>query len=226
MSVLRQVRSPVSRWRKILAITYNELLRLGAGDVWVFGSQAMSLHMKKRALASKDLDLLASGLTMRMIEKLCNILAPLSNGRPPNYLLQNPMREQRRQPFFAISLSPTNERPFIIEIFQTYNGYDLTKLTPYAANVNRWGQEFQTLSIEAIIGTRLAFRPPERISKINADRLNRFIRSTRKQIDWAEVEKFARDFQLEQRIIENLKDVRRRNIKIVDSQRLGFLTES
>jgi hypothetical protein len=204
-------------------LTYNDLLRLGASDVWVFGSQAMSLHMAKRALASKDLDLLASSLTIRMIEKLCNDLAPFSEGRPPNYLFQSPMRDGRRQPFFSVSLAPLRERPFIIEIFQTYDGYDLSKLTPYASYVTRWNQEFQTLSIEAIIGTRLAFRPPERISKFNADRLNRFIRSIRNKINWNKVENFSREFQLQQRIIENLKDLKRRRISIVDSQKLRFL---
>src|SRR5207245_875609 len=173
-------------------------------DVWVFGSQAMSLHMSRRALASKDLDLLASGLTMNMVERLCATLAQYSDERHPNYTLQNSTHDERNNPVFSISLKSQNEKPFVVELFQTYLGYPITRLTPYATSVRRWKGEFQTLTIEAVIATRLAFRPPERISSLNAARLNKFIVSVENQIDWRNVNAFAKDFQLAQRIDENL----------------------
>ncbi len=91
MSLSRQIRTSPTEWKKILKTTYDELSRLGASDVFVFGSQAMSLHMKGRALASKDLDLIATGLEMRRVNQLCEKLAVCSDGRPPDYELQNPL---------------------------------------------------------------------------------------------------------------------------------------
>jgi hypothetical protein len=222
----RQTRTSPDRWKKILNATCDELSRLGASDVWVFGSQAMSLHMSERALASKDLDLLASGLSMKMVEQLCITLVRYSDGRRPNYSFQNPLYDGRSNPVFSISLKARNERPFVVELFQTYLGFPLTKLTPYATIVHRWNREFQTLTIEAVIATRLAFRPPERISPFNAARLNRFIQSVRSQkIDWRKVSTFAKDFQLEQRINENLEELaRRHNLKIKGSDKLLFVS--
>jgi len=222
MSIPRRTLTSPTRWKKILNTTYDELLRLGASDVWVFGSQAMSLHTKTRALASKDLDLIATGVDMGIVNQLCNALAKYSDGRHPNYQFQNTTYDDRPYPIFSISLRGQNERPFIIELFQTYLGYEVTRLTPYATFVSRWKNDFQTLTIEAIIGTRLAFRPPERISSFNAHRLNSFISSVQDQIDWNIVEAFAKDFQLELRIDENLKDLKRRKLKIIDSEKLSF----
>lgn len=223
MPDFRQTRSSVARWRKILILTYNKLIELGASDVWVYGSQAMSLYVK-RPLASKDLDLLASGTTVDMIRKLCEFLAPLSsNQKKPSWNYLELEHEDFTNPVFSIYLSAQkNEKPFVIELFQTYNGHDLRELTPYSTYVKRWENEFQTLTIEAIIGTRLAFRPPERISAFNAQRLNSFIKAVK--VDWTKVEQFARTFHLEKRIEENLRELRRQKIKIHDSDELTFLS--
>jgi len=222
MPDFRQTRSSVARWRKILVLTYDKLVELGANDVWVYGSQAMSLYMK-RPLASKDLDLLASGTTIDMIKKLCEFLAPFSsNQKKPGWNYLELEHEGFTNPVFSIYLSAQNEKPFVIELFQTYNGHDLRELTPYSTYVKRWGSEFQTLTSEAIIGTRLALRPPERISAFNAERLNSFIRVVK--VDWTKVERFARTFHLESRIEENLRELGRQKIKIRDSDELTFLS--
>jgi len=212
-------------WMEILIATYNELCKLGASDVLVFGSQAMSMHLKKTmVLASKDIDLLATGVSTRMVNRLCGVLTKYSAGGPPNYQLQNSTCDDRRYPTFSISLRARDEKPFMIELFQTYLGHDVRRLTPYATFVTRWENEFQTLNIEAVICTRLAFRPPERISSFNAHRLNAFIKSVLDRIDWKIVEKFAKDFRLEQRIAENLKDLRRRKLSIIGSENLSSVS--
>jgi len=221
MSLFRKTRTSVARWREILIPTYKELIRLGAGDVWVYGSQAMSLYMK-RPLASKDLDLLATGMTIEIVSSLCKSLDPLSKRRNPYFDFQNLEHEGEPNPVFSIYLNPPDEKPFAIELFQTYNGHDVRELTPFAQYVKRWGNEFQTLTIEAILGTRLAFRPPDRISAFNAERLNRFIRTLRDDIDWSKVEEFSKKFQLEGRITENLKILKKRGIRIMDSSKLSF----
>ncbi|MGI0069318.1 MAG: hypothetical protein ACREAN_03570, partial [Nitrosopumilaceae archaeon] len=131
----------------------------------------------------------------------------------------------RRNPVFSISLRAQSEKPFVVELFQTYLGFPITRLTPYATFVRRWKNDFQTLTIEAVIATRLAFRPPERITPLNADRLNRFIDSVARKVDWSKVDAFVKDFQLEQSIEENLKQLQERhNLKIKDSGKLSFLS--
>ncbi len=222
MSDFRQTRSSVTRWKEILIPTYRELINVGVGDVWVFGSQAMSLYMD-RPLASKDLDLLASGMSMQILNRLCEILSPLSPQKKPYFSFQNPEHEGTPNPVFSVYLVDHAGKPFAVELFQTYNGHDLRELTPYANLVERWDNSFQTLSVEAIIATRLAFRPPDRITPFNAERLNRFVRTVRKKIDWNKVERFAVKFELEDRIAKNLKLLRQRRIAILDSTKLSFL---
>src|ERR1700730_81897 len=224
MSLPWQTRTLPARWKKMLVSTYNELQRLGANDVWVFGSQAMSLHMKTRALASKDLDLIATGTDLTMVRRLSDALTEYSTGRSPDYQFQNTTYDGRPYPVFSISVRAENEAPFVIELFQTFLGYEVSRLTPYAAFVKRWKNDFQTLNIEALIAARLAFRPPERITAFNARRLNVFIRSVRDQIEWKTVEEFARSFEMEQTIHDNLKDLRRRKLRILDSEKLSFLS--
>ena len=177
MSLPRQTRTSPARWKKILVTTYAELQRLGASDVWVFGSQAMSLHMKTRALASKDLDLIATGTDLTMVRRLRDALSEYSTGNIPDYQFQSTSYEGRPYPVFSISVRAENQAPFVIELFQTFLGYEVSRLTPYATFVKRWKSDFQTLKIEALIATRLAFRPPERITAFNAGRLNLFIKS-------------------------------------------------
>lgn len=224
MPDFRETRSTVARWRSILIPTYAELVNLGAGDVWVFGSQALSLYMP-RPLASKDIDFIAAGITIPIVEGLCNRLAKFSSQRRPDYIFQNFVHEGLSNPEFVIYLREANERPFAVELFLTYNGHDLRELTRYTTLKTRWGHEFQTLSIEALIATRLAFRPEDRISPFNAQRLNLFIEAVRPQINWGVVEEFARRFHSEATIRENLKLLKRKGIKITDSGRLSFLSD-
>lgn len=101
MPDFRETRVPVDRWKEILIPTYDELLKLGAGDVWVYGSQAMSLYMK-RALASGELDLLTSGMTMSIVKKLCKALEPFSSQKNPYFSYQNPGHDGKPNPVFSV----------------------------------------------------------------------------------------------------------------------------
>lgn len=223
--ISRQARSPPKRWIELLDVTYDGLRTLGANDIWVFGSQAMSLHMKTRPLASKDLDLIATGVTNHIMDGLRELLLPYSSGRPPDYEYHNTTYETRSYPVYSISIIDRDQRPFIIELFGTYRGYDVRRLTPYATFVKKWKNTYQTLTIEGIIGTRLAFRQPEGISSLNAKRLNNFIGSVREEIHWDTVDAFVRDFQLEDVILKNLGGLHRRNLKITDSEKLSFVSK-
>jgi hypothetical protein len=223
MSDFRETRTSVASWNRILIPTYKELIGLGAGGVWVYGSQAMSLYMK-RPFASRDLDFLVSGLTLDMVRAVCKTLAPLSGQRAPYFDFKNPEHDGKPNPVFGIYLNAQDEKPFALELFQTYNAQNIRELTPYAEFVSRWKSEFQTLSVEAIIGTRLGFRPPERITPFNAQRLNLFIKTVRDRIVWSKVEEFAKKFHLEERINENLIHLRRKKIQIIDCDKLSFVS--
>lgn len=200
-------------------MAYDSLLKGGSSDVLVFGSQAMSLYMK-RALSSKDLDLIASGVTLRRIEKVAQSLEEYT-GQRPKYSYFVGSYEGRKYPVFSIYLQRVGEKPFVIEVFETYLGYELRRLTPYVTFVKRGDHSFQTLCLEAIIATRLAFRPPERITAFNARRLNNFIEGNRQNIDWRLVNKFAHDFKIENVIRENLTVLlKKNNLKILGQEKL------
>jgi hypothetical protein len=81
----------------------------------------------------------------------------------------------RTCPVSHIYLKHISGFPFAIEFFENFLGYKSNRLNPFLTLKNKWGLELQVLLPEAIIATRLAFSPPERVSPANASRLNRFI---------------------------------------------------
>jgi len=91
------------------------------------------------------------------------------------------------------------------------------KLTPFITFKERWGMHVQVLTPEAIIGTRLSFRAPERITPFNAIRLSRFIRTIGKDIDWSKVNSFIDTFGLREIAIENMEELRSKHISIPGS---------
>jgi hypothetical protein len=78
---------------------------------------------------------------------------------------------------------------------------------------NKWGLELQVPLPEAIIATRLAFRPPERVSRFNALRLNRFIKHIR-HVEWKTVNAFIDAFELRTVVGGNLAVLRAKRISI------------
>jgi hypothetical protein len=75
-----------------------------------------------------------------------------------------------------------------------------------------WGVRLQVPVPEAVIATRLSFRPPEGISPFNAARLSRFVRSVGK-VDWGKVNSFPDAFGLEGVAAENLRRLRPKRIQ-------------
>jgi hypothetical protein len=76
------------------------------------------------------------------------------------------------------------------------------------------GLELQVPLPEAIIATRLAFRPPERVSPFNASRLNRFIKHIH-HVDWTRVNAFIDAFELRIVVEGNLAHLRTKGISVV-----------
>ncbi len=186
-------------------------------DVILFGSQAMSVYME-RALASKDIDLIAPAVTINTLEKLCDELTQIANQRP-TYDYQVSEYLGRRYPVSHIYLKHKSGFPFAIEFFENFLGYESTKLTPFLTFKQKWGLWLQVPSPEAIIGTRLAFRPPERITPFNASRLNRFTKTLGK-VDWSEVNAFIDAFELRTTIRENLAALSSKQISITGSSKI------
>lgn len=215
---MRSRRPPAEIWIDVLKKITPVLAKCDVNDVILFGSQAMSVYME-RALASKDIDLITPAATIKTFERLCDELAQMANQRPSyDYLVGEYLG--RRYPVGHIYVKHKSGFPFVLEFFENFLGYKSTRLTPFLTFKEKWGLFLQVPSPEAIIATRLAFRPPERITPSNASRLNRFIRKIRK-VDWLEVNAFIDAFELRTIITENLAALRSKQISISGSSKIA-----
>jgi len=212
---LRTPRAPVRIWVETLKRIAPVLSNSDANDVVLFGSQAMSIYTR-RALASKDLDLLVPGITIRVLEDLCDEFTDAA-GKRPVYDFTVGQYSGRRYPVGHIYLRHGSGYPLVVEFFQTFLGFESRRLTPFLRFKQKWGINIQVFSPEAIIGTRLSFRPPERVTKFNAVRLSRFIRTLGKSVDWLVVNSFLDAFQLRAVAVENIEELRAKRISIPGS---------
>jgi hypothetical protein len=172
----------------------------------------------ERALSSKDIDLIAPAVTINTLERLSDELTQVAEKKPAyDYLVEE--YSGRRYPVGHIYLKHKKGFPFVLEFFQNFLGYESTRLTPFLTFKEKWGLWLQVPSPEAIIATRLAFRPPERITPFNASRLNRFIRKVGK-VDWSEVNAFIDAFELRTTIRENLAALSSKQISITGSSKI------
>lgn len=215
---MRSPRSPARTWIEVLKIVMPVLSESDANDTILFGSQAMSIYTE-RALASKDVDLIVPGMTISILEELCVELAKVADEKPV-YDFTKGEYSGRSYPVSHIYVKHRAGYPLVVEFFQTFLGFDSRRLTPFIAFRDKWGMRVQVLVPEAIIGTRLAFRPPERITPSNAERLSRFIRTLGKGIDWSEVNTFIDAFGLRSTVQENLKLLRSRHISVPGSSKI------
>jgi len=217
----RTRRPPAKIWIDVLRRIMPKLAECHVNDVILFGSQAMSVYME-RALASKDIDLIAPAVTINTLEKLCDEIIHMAEKRPVyDYLVEEYLG--RRYPIGHIYLKHKSGFPFVLEFFQNFLGYESTRLTPFLAFKEKWGLWLQVLSPEAIIGTRLASRPPERITPFNASRLNRFITKLGR-VDWSEVNAFIDAFELRTIVKENLAALSSKQISITGSSKVTQTT--
>lgn len=215
---MRAPRSPAGIWTDVFRHMMPVLSRTGENDVTLFGSQAMSVYTE-RALASKDLDLIAPGITIGILEELCNTLSGVAEKRP-EYDFAVGEYLGRRYPVGHVYLKHSSGYPLVVDFFQTFLGYEARRLTPFLTFRDRWGLRVRVLTPEAIIGTRLSFRPPERITRYNALRLSRFIETLRRRIDWSKVNSFIDEFGLRSIVEENLEELRSKRISILGSSRV------
>jgi hypothetical protein len=205
----KDIRVPPREWVKILQVAYP-LLHDNAGDLVVFGSQALSIHMKN-PLRSKDLDFLSTQVGPQQMEQLSTKLSNLKNIEVRSNSVQSRMFDQRKMTTYTIELRISN-RPFLIELFdRILDGQAPSILQPYVELVKRWGLKVWAPDREAAVALRMAFRRPEGISRFNATRLNAFIEENRHSIRFRRVSSILKSWKIEEWVEKNLIDLYHRN---------------
>ena len=102
--------------------------------------------------------------------------------------------------------------PLIVEIFDTVLAGRKPKiLWPHIKPVCRWEMEVHAPTPEAIVALRLSFSPPERISRLNAIRLNRFIGARERTLNFKKIEKILEEWETRELVRDNLRELRSRH---------------
>lgn len=217
----KEIRAAPKEWIEILQVTYPFLREEHSiGDLVLFGSQALSIYMKS-PLRSKDLDLLSTQVSLRQIEELSSELSKLENVEFRSTTVQTRLFGVRRLTTHAIELRIAG-KPFFIESFDgLLDGRPTSILTPYLELKKRWKLELWVPELEAILALRLAFRQPEGISRLNAMRLNSFVRENRKFIRYKHLNSILANWQIEKWVETNLIDLYKRNrVRIIDDNKI------
>jgi len=210
-------RVPAKIWIDVLTRITPILAASHVTDMILFGSQAMSAYME-RAVGSKDIDLIAPNMTQATLEKTRDALRPIAI-QTPTYDHVVGEYAGRAYPVSHIYLRHGSGFPFVVEFFENFLGYESNRLNPYLTLKNRWGLDLQVPLPEAIIATRLAFRPPESVTPSNASRLNRFIKNIH-NVDWGTVNAFIDEFELRTVVEANLAQLRRKRISIIGASKI------
>jgi len=192
----------------------------GVGDLTLYGSQAMSVYMKN-PLRSKDLDLLSSQVGLRQAEALGEKLSEIKDVEYWSTSVQTRNFDDRKMTTYATELR-VGGRPFFVEVFDSIlDGQPLSLLQPYVELTSRWRLEFRTPSREATVALRLAFRQPEGITRLNATRLNNFIRENKRSLDLEVVASIMKRWRIAEWVERNLIELHQRHrIRILYDHRM------
>jgi hypothetical protein len=203
------IRVAPTEWVKILQVAYP-FLHDKAGDLVIFGSQALSVYMKS-PLRSKDLDMLSAQVGPHQMDQLATKLSNLENVDFRSSSVQSRLFGSTKMTTYAIELR-IKERPFFVEVFdRILDGQAPSILQPYVEHVKRWELDVWVPDREATVALRMAFRQPEGISRFNATRLNAFIDENRRSIRFKRVSSILHKWNIEAWVEKNLIDLYRRN---------------
>lgn len=215
------IRAPPKEWVEVLRAAYP-FLRQGTsiGDLVLFGSQALSIYMKN-PLRSKDLDLLSAQVSLHQLEGLSSELSKLKGVESRSTTVQTKMLGVGRMTTYAVELRVAG-KPFFIELFDSIlDGRPISILAPYLTLIKRWGIEIWVPEREAILALRMAFRRPEGISRLNALRLNGFMRENQDSLRFNRLASILKKWQIERWVEMNLTDLYKRNkIRIIDDDKI------
>ena len=175
----------------------------------------------KSPLRSKDLDLVSAQVGFRQMEGLADKLSRMENVEYKTTTVQTKGFNGRKMTTYAIELR-VNRKPFFVELFDSIlDGRSLSILQPYVEPRKRWDLEIWLPNREAILALRLAFRPPEGITRLNATRLNSFIRENRRSLDFKNVHSILREWGIENWVERNLIELYRRNrVRVLDDRKI------
>ena len=170
----------------------------------------MSVYMKN-PLRSKDLDLLSSQVSLQTMEELGEELGKMQDVEYRTTSVLTRKFEDRKMMTYATELR-VGRKPFFVEIFdKILDGRPLSLLQPYVEQIRQWNIELWSPSREATVALRLAFREPERISRLNAVRLNSFLKENKQSIDFDLLRSILRQWRIENWVESNLRELHRRN---------------
>jgi len=203
------IRAPPALWIPVLRESHAFLRGSGVGDLLLFGSQAMSAYMRY-PLRSKDIDLVSTQIRPQFLDELTKRLSRFSETSPKNTVMTR-VTDYGLARTYSVYMKMRGY-PLIVEISDTVlDGRNPKILRPYIRTVRRWGMEIHAPTPEAIVALRLSFSPPERISRLNAIRLNRFIRTWERKLDFKGIRKILGEWGTSELVRDNLKELHDRH---------------
>lgn len=216
----QDIRAAPKEWIELLRVACKFLWEEKVGGLLLYGSQAMSVYMKS-PLRSKDLDLLSSQVSFRHMEAMAEKLSEIKGVEYRTALVQTRTFEDRKMTIYAVELRVAG-KPFFVEVFdRILDGRSPSILQRYVEPRKRWGLNFWCPTREAIVALRLAFRQPEGITRLNAIRLNRFIRENQRSLRLKLVSAIIKEWGIQDWVEKNLVDLYSRNrIRIANDYKM------
>ncbi len=205
-----EVRASPKGWIEVLKSAYPFLVNEGIGNLILFGSQAMSFYMKN-PLRSKDLDLVTDQLGPKIFGDLAK---HLTNTRPAGAEfrttnVQTRPFDGRMMTTYSVEMQ-ISKRPFILEIFDAVlDGRPPSVLTEHVQEDMKWGVRAWVPTREAVVALRLCFRQPEGINRLNATRLNSFIRDNKMKIRQRKVGEIIASWEKGDLVRANLQQLKK-----------------
>ncbi len=201
-----EIRAPPRDWLRVLKASYPFLRKRGVGDLVLFGSQALSTYLKN-PLRSKDLDLTSSQIGPRHHKALTEELAGTRGLQVRSSTIQTRPLGEGTMTTYSVELR-LEARPFFVEVFdKILDGKPPSLLAPHVRHTTKWNIDLWVPSPNALVALRLAFRQPEGISRLNASRLNAFIRERRSLLSFKQLNSIINEWGVGELVKVNLEDL-------------------
>jgi len=214
-----EVRASPSEWVEVLRAAYPFLVSGGIGNLVLFGSQAISFYMKN-PLRTKDLDLVTDQLGPKLFKDLTDHLrdTPPAGAEFRTSNVQTKPFDGRLMTTYSVEMQ-ISRRPFILEVFDSVlDGRPPSILTEHVQKEARWGVDLWVPSRDAVVALRLCFRQPEGINRLNATRLNSFIRDNKARIDHERVGEIVVSWGKTDLVKTNLEQLHKRYRQKITNQ--------
>jgi hypothetical protein len=182
----------------------------------------MSFYLNN-PLRSKDLDLLTDQMGPTFLEELTRVL---TKQRPAGAEVRtNDVHtrffQERIMRTYSVELR-LRKRPFFVEVFDAVlDGRPPSLIAPYVQQGKKWNVDLWVPSREAVISLRLCFRQPEGISRLNASRLNLFIKGNKARLNEQTIGEIIVTWGQSELVRKNLAQLQKlHNLKITGQQKI------